>query len=65
MWRKEMRHIQSSFGDGWLKTAFCVYCGCEDTVELLKDDCPGKFIDKSAQFIDKNLIAVDNSTELD
>lgn len=53
-----MRHIQSSFGDGWLKTAFCVYCGCEDTVELLKDDCPGKFIDK-------NLIAVDNSTELD
>lgn len=43
-----MNHILSSYGVGFLKTAFCVHCGCDDTVELLKDNCPGKYIEEIA-----------------
>lgn len=54
-----MNHsISDSYKDGFTKIAFCIICGCDDTVELLATDCPGKFIDK-------NVIAVDNLAELD
>lgn len=56
-----MNHILSSYGVGFLKTAFCVHCGCDDTVELLQDNCPGKYIDEIANSVDKK---VDKDGEL-
>ena len=51
-----MKHsIDDTYRDGYVKVAFCVFCSCENIVELLDGNCPGEFkiAKKQQETIDK------------